>query len=105
LHRAEASLYRSTGQYRAALAAGVAPLGGVVVPQQIRPFDCGDCCALAAREEPGMGHAFGFAGKAVMFAIAGLAIVRRFVCPRVSDETDLPLELKPGLSNSESAAG
>jgi hypothetical protein len=39
-YRAEASLYRSSGQYRAALAAGFAPLGGVAVPQQsdLLPF-------------------------------------------------------------------
>jgi hypothetical protein len=36
---AEASIYRSTGQYRAALAAGIAPPGGVAVPQQV-PLPC-----------------------------------------------------------------
>jgi hypothetical protein len=39
-YRAEASLYRSSGQYRAALAADLAPFGGVAVPQQsgLLPF-------------------------------------------------------------------
>jgi hypothetical protein len=32
---AEASLYRSTGQYRAALAAGLAQPSGIAIPQQI----------------------------------------------------------------------
>jgi hypothetical protein len=50
---AEASLYRSSGQYRAALAAGLAPLGGGAVPQQARPRDCNSCCAGACSGRTG----------------------------------------------------
>jgi hypothetical protein len=51
-YRAEASLYRSSGQYRAALAAGFLPLGGAF-PQQVWPRDCDGCCANACSGRTG----------------------------------------------------